>query len=347
MGYYLSAGYHHDWGIYFTMDGFQPAVAYNQTDDQFLLVAMDDPNHDGKYQIWGKIISGDAQHNGNPFRIFQWANRAFWTPRVAWNSVRNEYLVVWNAIDTTTGQFNDIAAARVSPSGDVLPGAPHIITEGNLPHQAQVAYNPAVDEYLVVWRQKKSAGTDFDIWAARLRGSDAGLVSKFAVNTNPEDQRYPAVAANQQGAYRVVWEQAALGPCCDWDVLVQALNKQGGLVGWDYNVVASEYNETRPQVAAWPGSQSDFLAVWQRETTMGSEIWAEHWSKGLPFLPHHYFKVTGAASWDYANPAVAIAGPTAMFVYEGDSQVDPNVLRSIYGRAWTPNALFLPAINRK
>jgi hypothetical protein len=342
-GYYWSE-VPDDWQWFWAMQGVQPAVAYNRTEDDFLVVAMYDSDQDGRYEVWGSIVQGDSGGSSGPFLIFQWPNRSFWSPRVAWNSYRNEYLVVWNAVDTTTGLPNDIAAARVSAAGTVLPGAPHPITAGGHPHQADLTYNVAADEYLVVWRQQ-GVVPDWDIWGTRLRGSDIAVVSGYLViSAPPEDQRSPAVTTNQQGHYMVVWEYAYPGPCCDWDIRGQELDVNGTPVG-SFAIISQTFDdETNPRVVARPGPRRDYLAVWQRDTALGSQIWASRWGPGVRF---EYFQVAAAAWWNYANPEVAITGVRYMFAYEGDSQGDPTIFRHIYGRYWTPNVLYAPLMLRK
>lgn len=342
-GYYWSA-IPDDWVWFWAASGVQPAVAYNRTEDDFLLVFMYDSDQDGRYEIWGTIVEGDASAIGTQFLIFQWANRSFWSPRVAWNSVDNEYLVIWNAVDTTTGLPNDIAAARVSAHGAVLSGAPHVITDTGTPHQVDVTYNLAPNEYMAVWRQQ-GVGLDFDIWGARLQVSNDTLTSPsgpFAINALPEDQRFPAVTTNQQGTYMVVWEHAFPGPCCDWDIRGQELFVNGAPSGGMVIISQTLDDETNPRVAAQPGVQRDYMAVWQKETAMGSEIWASRWGDA----GYDYFQVAAAVWWDYARPDVAVAGSHYLFAYEGDSQGDPTVFRHIYGRQWTPYAVFLPLVLR-
>ncbi|HSJ53850.1 MAG TPA: hypothetical protein VLC52_08875 [Anaerolineae bacterium] len=343
-GYYWSA-IPNDWTWFWAMNGVQPAVAYNRTEDDFLLVSMYDSDQNGRYEIWGMIVQGDASAKGASFLIFQWPDRSFWSPRVVWNSYHNEYLVVWNAVDTTTGLPNDVAAARVSASGAVL-SAPHVIADVGTPHQADVAYNLAADEYLVVWRRHAS-DADWDIYGARLRGSDAELISPpgwFTVSAPVEDQRSPAVATNQQGHYMVVWEYAYPGPCCDWDIRGQELDVGGAAVGGVINVAQTTDDETNRRVVARPGPQRDYVAVWQKGTLTGSEIWASRW--GADVLVPDYFQVAAAAWWDHASPAVAATGARYLFAYEADSQGDPTQFRHIYGRYWTPNVVFLPMVLR-
>ena len=70
-------------------------------------------------------------------------NAERYQPAVAYNNRHGEYLVVWNAIDTTVsfppGVPNDIAGLRVSASGVVQnPGAPLILTTYASPHQVDM-----------------------------------------------------------------------------------------------------------------------------------------------------------------------------------------------------------------
>jgi hypothetical protein len=76
-----------------TGDRFRPAVTYNATNDEYLIVWMKEVSPD-VYELWGRIIAWNAGYQRPEFKIISWANRSFWMPRVAWNSYRNEYLVV-------------------------------------------------------------------------------------------------------------------------------------------------------------------------------------------------------------------------------------------------------------
>jgi hypothetical protein len=324
-------------------DRVQPAVAYNANTDEYLVVWMYNANGDGStYEIWGRTIAWNGAYQDPEFQIITWPNRTFWTPRVAWNSYRNEYLVVWSAFDATTFLPTDVAHAILSDSGTKLYGA--IITAADQPHQADVTYNVAADEYLVVWRRMYAAG-DGDIKAARLGGFSGQVVTPpgvFTINAATEDQLLPAVTTNQQNRYMVVWQHAYPGPCCDWDIRGQELDVNGNLVGSLFSIASTTDDETSPAVVARPGTGRDYLAIWQRSSSTGEEVWAYH----LRDASIEVFEVAAAAFWDHENPAVAWGQVASLIVYEGDSQGDPTVHRHIYGRRWVPNAVFLPLVVR-
>ncbi len=89
-------------------------------------------------------------------------------PSIAYNPTANEYLVVWSG-DDNTGSLADeeaeIYAQRVSASGALLGGRIRVSDmgpDGNTIYAANspsVAYNPAYDQYLVVWSGDDTAGT--------------------------------------------------------------------------------------------------------------------------------------------------------------------------------------------
>jgi hypothetical protein len=164
---------------------YQPAVAYNQTNNEYLVAWVQDPDGSGtKNEIWGRICQLRPDSIGCvnvDFLIAKWNDRSFWRPRLSWNSLRNEYLVIWNAINSLNGLANDVAGYRLTAAGSVLnPASPIIISDTSQPHEADVAYNPVVDEYLVVWRHMFSAG-DGDIYGRRLKGDGTFAGEAFPV----------------------------------------------------------------------------------------------------------------------------------------------------------------------
>jgi len=324
-------------------DRAQPAVAYNATTDEYLVVWMYNANGDGStYEIWGRTIAWNGAYQDPEFQIITYLNRTFWTPRVAWNSYRNEYLVVWSAYDATTLTPTDIAHALLDADGSKLFGT--IISSTEEPHQADVTYNVAADEYLVVWR-RMWAPADGDIRAARIDAGPGTVVDPpgvFTVNAVTEDQLLPAVATNEQHRYMVVWQHAYPGPCCDWDIRGQELDVNGNLVGSVFSIASTTDDETSPAIVARPGPVRDYLAVWQRSTSTGEEIWAYHRRDDNIEV----FEVAADAFWNHESPAVAWGQVASLIVYEGDSQGDPTVYRHIYGRMWWPEAVYLPLILR-
>ncbi len=326
-----------------TNSRFAPAVAYNPNSDNYLVVWMYDPGDGVHYEVWGRTVAWNGASMGTPFLISSWANRAFWSPRVAYNSVRNEYMVIANGYDTLTSTPNDISFTRVSAAGATSGGAQVYQDPAHKPHQPALTYNIATDEYLVVWRHYYSA-SDFDIHGALVSWNGLIARSNFVLDSDGTDQGYPAVATNNQGRYLVIWEQN-MG---NWDIYGKEYDVNGDAVSAHYGIGYSADPDRYPAVVGRFGlaDTTDYVAVWQRETSSGTEIRASRWGTGVDGYGPYPFQVASAAFWDNEAPAVAMEGPRYLIAYESDSTGDPSVYRHIYARVWSPEGMFLPLMRR-
>ncbi len=324
-----------------TNSRFAPAVAYNPVNDNYLVVWMYDPGDAIHYEVWGRTVAWNGASMGTEFQILTWANRAFWSPRVVYNSIHNEYLVIANGQDTVSGNANDITARRVSAAGAVVGGVLVYQDPAYLPHQPSLTYNVAADEYLVAWRHYFSA-SNYDIHGARVAGNGSSVTrSNFVLDSSGYDQQSPALATNSQGRYMVAWQQYV---GADWDIYGKEFDVNGNAVSTPYAIANTTDNETDPAVVGKFGlaSTTDFLTVWQRETSAGTEIRASRRGTGVSGTNPYAFTVAAAAFWENAAPAVAMDGPVYLIAYEGDSTGDPSVYRHIYARVWSPAGVFLP-----
>ena len=89
-----------------------PAVAYNTTNNEYLVVWEGDDNTpplvDDEREIFGQRVNAatGAEVGANDFRISDMpATQIGFVPAVAYNSTNNEYLVVWRGEDTTSGEW--------------------------------------------------------------------------------------------------------------------------------------------------------------------------------------------------------------------------------------------------
>jgi hypothetical protein len=152
------------------------AVAYNSTDDEYLVVWEGDddalPLVNDEFEIFGQRLSAAGSLVGaSGFRISAMGpdgNRAYAAdnPAVAYNRLTNTYLVVWSGDDDrdfgagplADGElevFGQRLAADGAEIGDDDFRVSALGPDGNPAFKAfgaQALYAPALDEYLVVWR---------------------------------------------------------------------------------------------------------------------------------------------------------------------------------------------------
>ena len=177
-------------------DAFDPAVVYNPQLDQYLIV-WDGTNRviagDPEQEIYGQIVASNGSTVKNDFRISDaggdnivpedLALRDAVNPAVGYDSVRNRYLVVWEADDTDTpGVANEefeIFGQVLSPAGEPVGANDFRISDagadGDPDSDARnpaVAFNPAGNEFLVVWQANEQPTTDgdpqFEVYGQRL-----------------------------------------------------------------------------------------------------------------------------------------------------------------------------------
>ncbi len=151
-------------------DAFDPAIAYNSLDNEYLVAWSGDddtaPLVQNEFEIFGQRIDAatGAEIGANDFRLSDLGpdgstNFEAFDPALAYNGLDNQYLVVWagnvavdgevevfgQRIDAVTGAeigVNDFRISDMGPNGNVNFAA----------FDPKVVYNSAPNEYLVVWR---------------------------------------------------------------------------------------------------------------------------------------------------------------------------------------------------
>jgi hypothetical protein len=323
-------------------DRIRPDVAFNSANDEYLVVWMQDVSGNGtQHEIWGRFVAWDGSYQRPEFQIITWPGRSFWSPRVVYNSSRNQYLVVWNAFDTTTQQPTDISSMLLAADGTAITG--RNITTSDKPHQVDVVWNWSTNQYFVVFvRSYPQTTTGSDIYGLRVTADNAVVPGSLqAIDSRASEQYAPRAAVDGRGNVMVVWVHRHSST--DHDIMGRQIDQLGNLLG--DRLIVSNYpqDEGRPAIAAGlTGSQ--YLAVWQRWVSGRWVISARSWGDGMP---PQLFEIATGASWHKEAPAVVANPPGYLVAYEADDTGDHRARRQIYGRQWTPHGVFLPFLRRR
>ncbi len=224
-----------------TFQAHDPAVVYNGTSNQYLVVWSSDVNDifpsDQGYEIRGQILNAAGGVDFDIFAISDMGNdmhREAYDPAAAYNSREDEYLVVWKGDENVTGLVDDeweIFGQRIAAT----PGAPvgnndfRISDLGGTGDPTYGAYSPAVaysstdDQYLVVWTgddntdfgEGQLADEEDEVWGQRIQG-DLNLGDEIDADFRISDMGpdgaplyfagRPAVAYNaKNNEFLVVW----------------------------------------------------------------------------------------------------------------------------------------------
>ena len=303
-----------DAGADLDSDGEKPAVVYNSTDNEYLVVWEGDDVRgaltNGEYEIYGqRVDAATGQEVGpNDFRISDMGpdgdgSYDAFKPAVAYNPDLNQYLVVWEGDDDTgTLVDNDfeIHGQLLQANGSEI-GDDFLISYmgnySNLPpysaYSPAVAYNPAQDQYLVVWEGQEKLlingqpADEYEIFGRLIEADGTLKISKLRISDlGPDGDPYywaenPAVIYNPTAnQYLVLWNgDDDTGNLVQGkkEIYGQLLDASGGEIGAEFRVSTTGadndviLDSTDPAGTYNPDS-NQFLVVWQRDhSSVGNE----------------------------------------------------------------------------
>lgn len=242
-----------------------PHVAYNRDLDEFLVVweyEFSATDHDilaQRVASNGTLVSGEIAIA----TLGNFESR----PRVIYNVVDEEYLVVWeHRIGSDEFAQHDIRGQRLSGNG-ALQGGTIIIDDGATDQRAPaLAHDRFTDEYLVVYQDKHPLTGEFDIAGRRVSGAGALVGNEIAVSTWEYDQVEPRVAFGQAvNEFLVAWEDHHWGFGTDWDIYGQRVDAAGNLLGGNFAIAFEGAPHRRSPDVTYQVAAGEYLVAWEYE----------------------------------------------------------------------------------
>jgi hypothetical protein len=349
----------HDFCIILISDNQQfPAVAYNSTNCQYLVVWQDDGDRDSIYlgwDIYGQLISCTPEPMGTPFPFFRPPGRAKDQryPAVAYNK-KDEYLVVWedkwcpSSPYTVNDIYGWIVDSEGNLKGDVIPisTATDCESDESCQHNPAVAYNSQNNQYLVVWEdnRKSDSGYGWDIYGQVISTTGTLVGGNFPIIGIDKDQLHPDLAySSQDNLYLVVWQDYRYGKL---DIYGQRVKSDGTPYGY-YFPISSSGSAKNPAVAY--NGDHEYLVVWQDKRN-GEDIYGQ-WVKSDDSLLGSECPISTVAN-DQEFPDVAYSQNNKyMVVWQDNSDIygqqvgstpTPTIIITP-----TPYRLYLPIIIKK
>ena len=256
---------------------------------------------------------------------------AEYSPAIAYNSVRNQYLVVWEI--EWGGGYSDIHARRVSGDGRLLSdfslaSPPFYRSQAN----PAVAYDPINDRYLVVWAYDVTGlGTNWDVYGAFIpwNGPPGEVLNYFPICSWNSNQAHPAVAyAGTQREFLVVWKsEADQVPGYISGVRITAAT--GAFPAGDgFTISSGSQIRDFPDVA-YNLHRNEYLVTWDLELTANNiDIWGRRLDGlgntlpgGDPYVTNE-FPIAGWPSFE-AAPAVAACDKADQYLVAWQSDQAP------------------------
>lgn len=301
----------------------QPAVAYNSTDGEYLVVWHD--QRAGNWDIWGQRLDLDGSPLGGSFAICSETSTQLY-PDVAYNLDTNQYLVVWEDRRADA----DIYGQRVDADGGLDGAQVPIAGAGSTErHQPKVAFNPISGEYLVVYTY---GAENNNVRGRRVPAAGDPTSAEFDIATGTATQNYPDVACRSAepggGGYLVVWREAEGAM---QDIKGQRLNQSGGLLEGVLDLCVEGSSQWSPAVAYSPDDDR-YLVVWPDDrdsATQGRNVYGRQ--VGGAGMLFDEFAIS-TASGNQAPVAVTYGSGPGTYVVAWEDDRNAGTSPDLYGQ---------------
>ncbi|RLE22174.1 MAG: hypothetical protein DRJ65_14450 [Acidobacteria bacterium] len=253
-------------------------------------------------------------------------------PQVAYNSVHNEYLVVWH--DSSPFQSRSVMGKRVAADGSTI-STFTIAFEDNPPRdnaQPSIAYDQANDVYLVTWtRDYHGDDSDWDIYGRIIPwDGPTGSNAAFSICSFTSKQWNPKVAfAGTEEEFMVTWWNEGSGGSHGY-ISAQRVAPAGTLTGGNFTVTSSATEERVAPDIAYNQARNEYLVVYQRMDDSGGNIYGVRLTGTGSIIGGGHF---GIAAWPDPETAPRVAASRVADEWAVVWQSDiPGMMKDIYTR---------------
>lgn len=236
----------------------KPRVAYNSTNNEYLVVAEYDSNGAGLYQVRAQRVTADGLLAEGAFTVFATTIPQY-APDIAYNSWDNNYIVTFQSDCTGDGK-DDILSFLLSNTGIFLAGS-YLNNPGGNFRKPRIAYNSRANEYYQVHEFLNSSNSLF-IVGTRLNAGGALLTSSSIIDDfTSYNSSYPAVVYNPANdEYAVTWQYDTYGIGSSYSNWVRKVAADGTL-GISKNYSVSGYSLIWPVILHFADKNEYVLAM--------------------------------------------------------------------------------------
>ncbi|MGC1455755.1 MAG: CFI-box-CTERM domain-containing protein [Nitrospirota bacterium] len=219
--------------------------------------------------IYGQFVSTTGSLIGGNFVIcnYQSFNNVN-LPSVAYDSINQRFLVVWEDPRNSTGSNTDIYGQIVNADGSLIGGNIGVSTAVGHQFKPKATYDTVNQRYFVVWMDSRISG--YDIYG-QLVGPEGTLTgSNFVVSAAHGLMTDPVVAYDgTHQKYLVAWYDDRDLATTGSNIHGQMVNAEGIVSGDSFTISSAAGDQASPAVA-FDTANNTFMVAWQDDRTAGS-----------------------------------------------------------------------------
>lgn len=249
-------------------------------------------------------------------------------PAVGYSPAWDDHLVVW--ADYRSGNDYKIYGRRVSSSGVLLGNEFLIGSAHNLYGNPELAYDPNMGEFLVVWQEVASPQAGYEIYGQRVSptGDLHGFNFLISRDTNAgnEGGSQKVIFNSVAREYLVLWHAFTDGL---WRIWGQRVSESGSLIGSNFTVSASSGWAIYPRADHNP-DRNEIVVVWIDRRNDRSDVYAQRLSGNGTKLGGNFAISTATGNKNLPDIAYNARDKNYLVVWEdtryGDADVAGQVL---------------------
>jgi hypothetical protein len=343
--------------------GFQRVPALASADDGDFVVAWWGNGSFGTdssfSSVQGQRFASDGSPQGAQFQINTYTTLDQRSPSLAADA-DGDFVVVWTSNGSSGSDTSgySIQGQRYGSNGSAQGAEFQVNTFTTGPQEVFRVFSVAADadgDFVVVWNSYGSFGTDnsgYSIQGQRYASSGSSQGAQFQVNSYATgNQNRPAVAADDDGDFVVVWDSAGSAGTDTSSYSVQGLRfaSNGSVLGVQFQVNTYTTGYQAVTSVAADGDR-DYVVVWDSPGSSGTDVIGQSVqarryasdgsSQGAPFQVNTY------TTSDQRVPAVATAVDGDFVVVwssDGSSGSDTHAT-SILGQRFSAPAAAAPPV---
>lgn len=286
-------------------DAFTPKIAYNSTDNQFLITYSGETAADIWWEGYGVIISNTGAVVKPTFKITEYGplndvQYGSVISDVAYNATDNEYMVVFASgesvsfTETVRGQRLSALGIEIGADDFKISNNDDVNDPSYIAQFGAITWNSTANQYFVVWQAITDAfGDDTEIFGQILSNTGVEVGTDFQISANQSINKAKdsdVIYNATDNKYLVTWTDAFATDITE--IYGKQIEANGASSGLEFTIsnqqTSSSSTNFAPHVSSviWQAATNSYFTVWRGASGFAyeDEIFMREMNTGGTFL---------------------------------------------------------------